>query len=163
MQERNLKSHIRQIHESEPLLCDQCDYKTQREDTLKKHKMNKHGSPEKRNNLNKIECDACDFTTTRLDGLREHKLSVHQGIRYNCPQCAKTFTQERNMKMHVRMIHERKTILSCDQCDYTTSWKDSLHQHIKTKHEGVVYECPICLRALASSRQVQQHIKTVHS
>ena len=163
MQERNLKIHMRQIHESEPLLCDQCDYKTQREDTLKKHKMNMHGSPEKRNNLNKIECDACDFTTTRLDGLREHKLSVHQGIRYNCPQCAKTFTQERNMKMHVRMIHEKKTTLSCDQCDYTTSWKDSLHQHIKTKHEGVFFECPICLRALASSRQVQQHIKTVHN
>ena len=163
MQERNLKSHVKQVHESEPLLCDQCDYKTQREDTLKKHKMNMHGKPEDRNDLNKIACDACEFSTTRLDTLRHHKLSVHQGVRYNCPECDKFFTQERNMKMHVKVIHLRETILSCDQCEYTTLWKDSMHQHIKTKHEGVAYECHICLRSLSSQRQLQKHVEVVHN
>ena len=163
MQERNLKSHVKQVHESEPLLCDQCDYKTQREDTLKKHKMNMHGRPEDRDDLNKMSCDECGFSTTRLDTLRNHKLSVHQGIRYNCPECGKFFTQERNMKMHVRVIHSRETTLSCDQCDYTTLWKDSMHQHIRTKHEGVTYDCQICLKALSSQRQLQKHIEVVHS
>ena len=163
MQERNLKLHVKQVHESEPLLCDQCDYKTQREDTLKKHKMNMHGSPNDRNDLNKIFCDACEFSTTRLDTLRNHKLSVHQGVRYNCPECDKFFTQERNMKMHIKVIHLRETELSCDQCEYTTLWKDSMHQHIKTKHEGVAYECHICLKSLSSQRQLEKHIEVVHN
>ena len=163
MQKRNLKFHIEQMHESEPILCDQCDFKTQREDTLRRHKFKLHGTPEDRSNLKQILCDVCEFSTHRLDSLQNHKLSVHQGIRFNCPECEKTFTQERNVKTHIKAIHLNETTLSCHRCEYTTLWKNSMHQHIKTKHEGVVYKCQICLKALSSQRQLQKHIEALHS
>ena len=109
----------------------------------------------------RLSCVFCGKEVSEVH-MQRHIRSVHQGVRYNCPECDKFFTQERNMKMHVKVIHLRETILSCDQCEYTTLWKDSMHQHIKTKHEGVAYECHICLKSLSSQRQLQKHIEVVH-
>ena len=48
-----------------------------------------------------------------------------------CEICGKVFTNSRNLKQHQRSIHEKSTLFSCIECDYTTPRKSNLKRHAK--------------------------------
>ena len=48
-----------------------------------------------------------------------------------CQTCGKVFSNDRNLKKHQRSIHEKSTLFSCAQCDYTTPLKSNLNRHTK--------------------------------
>ena len=48
-----------------------------------------------------------------------------------CEICGKVFTQLKNLKQHQRSIHEKSTLFSCIECDYTTPLKSNLQRHAK--------------------------------
>ena len=48
-----------------------------------------------------------------------------------CEICGKVFTQLKNLKQHQRSIHEKSTLFSCIECDYTTPLKSNLKRHAK--------------------------------
>ena len=48
-----------------------------------------------------------------------------------CEICGKVFTHLKNLKQHQRSIHEKSTLFSCIECDYTTPRKSNLKRHAK--------------------------------
>ena len=108
-----------------------------------------------------LECDICGFAANRPDRLREHMLQ-HDGIRHECKQCDKTFSQWRNLKSHIQKVHEAEPLL-CDECDYTTTRKDSLRLHKESKHQGVEYKCDMCSASYNRQKTLMRHKKSMHS
>jgi len=52
---------------------------------------------------------------------------------YSCQTCDKTFTQRRNLIVHIKTLHEGIRI-PCPMCGHTASTKSNLKIHMKTKH-----------------------------
>ena len=45
-------------------------------------------------------------TFAHTEGLKNHVRTIHEGIRYQCDYCEKSFTQQNNLKLHIKNTHE---------------------------------------------------------
>merc|ERR1719186_2105113 len=53
----------------------------------------------------KHPCDKCEYEATRADSLRSHIMAKHEGVKFECEQCAKTFSHQNNLIRHRRAVH----------------------------------------------------------
>lgn len=89
-----------------------------------------------------IQCELCYKTFTRRSSLKEHlKLHTndrddHSTIRCVVEGCPKIFTSSKNMRTHVRVIHEGSRPFKCniDGCGKTFGYKH-LYMFHKRSHE----------------------------
>ena len=58
---------------------------------------------------------------------------------FTCGQCGSNYQTKYSLHKHIRRIHNSK-LLSCNFCDFTTKFKDSITKHIKKGHERKVPE-----------------------
>ena len=70
-------------------------------------------------------CDQCDYKVTQKRNLKSHIKSVHENVRYICDQCIYTTMQKTDLKRHIESVHE-DVRYCCDQCDYNSKWKGDL-------------------------------------
>ena len=67
--------------------------------------------------------------------------SVHEGQKnHKCDLCNKAFSENRDLKKHIKCVHEGLKNHKCDICDkaFSEPWK--LKRHILTVHEGLIGE-----------------------
>ena len=64
--------------------------------------------------------------------------------------------------VNINSISEGKKSHNCKICDYTTSQKGHLNQHIESVHEGKNHKCSICDYCCSQKGRLNQHIKSVH-
>ena len=62
------------------LSCEECEYKTNRLDSLKQHVESKHEGVH-------YSCSQCDYKATRKFSLKRHIESIHEGVCCSCSQC----------------------------------------------------------------------------
>ena len=58
----------------------------------------------------------------------------HLGINFPCGKCDYKTSEKRQLLQHIKSKHEGVRF-PCDQCDFITTWKKYLTTHIKLKHE----------------------------
>ena len=96
---------------SSDLLCDLCDFKTSKKNTLEAHKQTKHVSHPERSS--DYVCDSCDFKTSKEDTLKAHKQSKHVKRVIKCDRCTNcdfVAQSDSQMKKHTEVRHtNRKT------------------------------------------------------
>ena len=61
--------------------------------------------------------------------------AIHEGKKFKCDYCAKTFTFERALRRHVKGFHQGISF-ACEICGYKTIRKDVLKIHINAKHSN---------------------------
>ena len=105
-QERNLRAHIIQAHDSNKLPCDQCDFTTLRNDGINNHVQCEHLGI-------KYFCELCASSFSRKGDLKRHVLSLHtekdpaeDKPRFNCTQCKSSHSRERDLKRHMKQKHD---------------------------------------------------------
>ena len=93
-----------------------------------------------------------------------HMNSIHEGVRYNCEKCDKSFTDSSSMKAHVRNVHEGRRKNKCELCNKAFSCLSNLKYHINSAHEGFKkgHKCEICQKSYCTSYYLDAHIKSVH-
>ena len=61
-------------------------------------------------------------------------MNAHEGIKnFVCSICGKAFAGRKHMQRHEK-IHDDLKPVSCEECDYRTTRKDKLRDHIKRHH-----------------------------
>ena len=48
-------------------------------------------------------------------GFYEHIKTIHEGVRYQCDTCEKSFTQLYNLKKHMKQVHEKEYVYQQQQ------------------------------------------------
>ncbi|KRX08699.1 hypothetical protein PPERSA_08010 [Pseudocohnilembus persalinus] len=88
----------------------------------------------------------CKFETLNRTSYYNHIKHSHQtDTEYNCDQCQYKSTNKRNLNQHIAYCHI-DTVLSCEQCGKQNLNKYSLKKHIKEVHCEKSYRCEICYR-----------------
>ena len=82
---------------------------------------------------------------------------------YNCDSCGKIFRKCKNLKIHVKTIHQGIK-QSCLVCTKEFCNKEDLKTHMKRVHEGDqnYNKCPTCRKPFSRPGNLQTHIKSVH-
>ena len=88
------------------------------------------------------KCSVCRKSYTQLAHLREHERRVHQGVRYQCWQCKKTFHRESYHNSHAEKCKIKPHVI-CVKCGvifntkYQLQTQDLEHHHPTQKKQRV--------------------------
>ena len=106
--------------------------------------------------------------------------TLHEGQRYDCNSCGKSFTQSGYLKIHIKttvILVENHSLLQefwtttseqfmekknykCDSCGKCFTQLGSLKRHIRMVHEGQKnHECEFCEKPFPTSGSLKLHIK----
>ena len=79
-----------------------------------------------------------------------------------CPRCPYKSSLRKDVKRHMKALHENIKDFKCDMCNFASSYSYSLKDHIKSMHERKrVYSCKLCNHT--STHLGQTHIRTCTS
>ena len=70
--------------------------------------------------------------------MKNVKKNVHEGIRYQCVSCDKSFTNSRNLARHPKKTSHEKIRFECDLCEKSFSDSGTLKNHVQVIHQGKV-------------------------
>eukprot|EP00090_Calanus_glacialis_P042213 TRINITY_DN74938_c0_g1_i1.p1 TRINITY_DN74938_c0_g1~~TRINITY_DN74938_c0_g1_i1.p1 ORF type:complete len:485 (-),score=88.90 TRINITY_DN74938_c0_g1_i1:65-1519(-) len=176
--------------------CDICEYKSPEKSAVKRHKLRMHTMNQSNNltqvdpiNVNNIQiqvfksndgtlvygCDLCGYKATEKSTIARHKERKHYGKPYDlkkvdggflCDKCDFKTNVLRNLKMHIKRIHEPKPTefgvsLVCDQCSYQGQNPRQLQRHIKEKHSTFI--CSQCPYPAPGPLILDAHVNYVHN
>ena len=155
---QNLQAHVSAVHEGKMLKCTLCasEFETKKglEYHLKWHKgefkfkceicdreflqkstgvqhMNSHYG------IKPFECGLCGKKYADNYSLKRHLGECGQDIPKTdkCPQCDKLFKSKKNVRDHIKRVHEKGTLCLCNLCGRVFSHISSLNVHMKDHHK----------------------------
>ena len=154
-----LASHLGRAHgEFESQKCSECDWSGVAAD-LKVHFRRKHTEDLQ---------ETCEFCGEVFKNLKKHLERTGCGQenfvkeKIPCPHCAKTFSLDTHLKMHIRNIHNSVKDKMCPHCSYSTYSNYNLRLHVSKMHLGanlVKQPCPHCDK---ETTNVEYHIEIYH-
>ena len=104
-----LRSHIKKVHVSGDLFCDQCDYKALKKNDLISHKYKIHNLPRPVVNYT---CSKCDFRAEGIKALNKHVNEQHETTELRCNQCPFTTHKKGSLQYHINRNHTGRKDLS---------------------------------------------------
>ncbi|XP_071444621.1 uncharacterized protein [Hetaerina americana] len=135
-------------------ICDLCDMKFSRKESLVKHMQIHTGNFSYR-------CEHCQKGFSRHGSLLRHLVSKHSkgGDRhlFQCEQCGKRYTQEHHLQVHLRS-HRGELQHKCMQCGKAFASRNSLTIHLRTHTGERPYPCEACGRAFSTQSNLKAHM-----
>ena len=127
-------------------------------------------------------CEECNTSYKQRKNLLRHIRSKHEGITYFCRLCDYETTRKDHLKGHTKSVHENavckentfnmaslserqaysKELNKCEKCQLSFSLRNALLRHIKSKHEGIVYNCEECGYKASRQYRFRLHKESVH-
>jgi hypothetical protein len=163
--EEERKSHVLDVHESDPKLA-KCIYCKKMYFELFKH-MHRH------HNLEAIKCKYCATYFHSEEDREKHHVEVHESDtkeKSQCTICGK-FVSSNAMYRHMRRMHDidlvsgNKSKSSYSECPYCDAKVKSLGDHISRYHKSIAIRCNKvkCKTYFLSDEERRQHVLNVHS
>ena len=102
----SFKVHVKTVHSTEfRYSCEKCDFKTNRNEQLKLHVMQKHDE-----SLKPFMCELCEkkFATKQLlERHAETHLPDEEKYKFSCHCCPSMFTTKSNLNTHIKSHHKQ--------------------------------------------------------
>ena len=130
-----LRRHLQYIHSNKrDFSCSECSFTSGTIQTLKFHIIAR--------NTKKYPhvCDICGAGFIVGKRLEVHKKTKHEGFRWTCKICDKTFLQQHGLKAHQTFIHS----------------DNDANTNVKTKVEG--HTCTVCSKVFVSKTNLKIHM-----
>ncbi len=113
----------------------------------------------------KIKVEENELLESNSSALPTASKSVDEpGTRKTCTMCDKTFSDNDNLRIHVRNVHEKVSGPTCHVCGKSFYDKRNLRKHVQSVHEKVKkWSCPICAQTFYRKKTCDNHIGAVHN
>ncbi|KAH3819565.1 zinc finger protein 761-like [Dreissena polymorpha] len=148
-----LNQHMVTHSDVRPYLCDLCGFSTKFQSHLIAHKRIHTGEVFTCTVMN------CKYSSPKRSQLKSH-LRSHYGIRSNiCEICSKSFIERSHLLRHQK-LHTNERI-NCEQCDYSTTRKDKLKEHMRKHHSGEGASPPKAKKGKSGTMSKNKNMKKV--
>ncbi|XP_064473373.1 zinc finger protein 791-like isoform X2 [Ornithodoros turicata] len=111
-----------------------------------------------------IQCLVCGKFAANMNSLRRH-WATHTNARvFTCPKCPRTYKKSVDFLEHFKRAHTALArSYSCDQCSYTTVYRNALRAH-KLRHAGMTgivprERCQVCFKVFYRSTLVTHYYR----
>ncbi|KFB46424.1 AGAP008135-PA-like protein [Anopheles sinensis] len=106
-------------------------------------------------------CGLCGKSFHEPFGLRQHMRIMHAETKpFKCPECKKTFAQERSMYIHLR-VHISQRPFICIVCYKTFTRSTALNGHMSC-HAHDTIKCLECGELVTNISNYAKHVETRH-
>uniref|UniRef100_A0A8D9B1P6 Zinc finger and SCAN domain-containing protein 2 n=1 Tax=Cacopsylla melanoneura TaxID=428564 RepID=A0A8D9B1P6_9HEMI len=156
----DMNTHMSHVHAQTAHVCHKC----RRVYTSREH-LYTHLKACKRRKLTEVKCESCWKVFTSKITMERH-LEVHMGVRYNCKQCEKIFSNERSLFRH-KLISHSGNVYKCNACNKKFADDTGLIRHNRTVHrtatkKPVKYSCDRCGKSYVDKKSLREHLNSVH-
>merc|ERR1712029_428838 len=94
---------------------------------------------------------------------KRHVSCVHENEGgFLCPQCPKSYLEDRHLQTHIRTVHMGVKDFMCDKCDQVFAHISSLRDHVRRVHEGLQFPCESCDMKFNRHRALRSHVAKIH-
>ena len=110
-------------------------------------------------------CDDCGKSFASNRNLQQHNDGVHLGLKkFSCDrdQCDFTCSQKQNLLHHIRCVHEKLKLHTCQECSATFLSKAHLQEHENSVHDGIKYKCEVCNKFISTKSHLRRHMRDMH-
>lgn len=143
---KQIENHFKKQLDVKIYTCKLCKtYKTKKLFNFKRHSINC---------LSNLQCVDCDYKTSKKSHLILHLKKKHNAYQLKCNHC-KNYKTKR-VQDYGRHVAQCKRVLSCSHCDYKSSEKSAMEQHMKLKSHSSIF-CHKCEKLFASPYYFNQH------
>ncbi|XP_053668251.1 zinc finger protein 184-like [Anopheles marshallii] len=106
-------------------------------------------------------CDICGLMVIHIP---KH-VEVHKDeYKYNCPHCPVKFKQKTNLIQHIKTVHLKTVMKTCEICGKGFVHHKTYRYHMLTHQgEGKTFECLDCSRTFSNSVYLRDHINRLHN
>ena len=111
----------------------------------------------------RFQCPDCDNDFSDKNSLKYHIKSQHENKKSTCHICGKTMAPSKErLKRHIERVHSAGPSFFCDQCDYSTTVKRALKNHIDSQHDPTRHTCKDCGKTFGHKVTLAHHIDDKH-
>ncbi|XP_050092992.1 zinc finger protein 391-like [Anopheles aquasalis] len=105
----------------------------------------------------------CGICGAQVYNMIDHTRSHTKENMLQCPHCPVQMVNRTNLVRHVRTVHEKVVIKSCEPCGKGFTTDNAYKSHMRTHHNiGEQYQCETCLKIFNHASSRLEHIKRVH-
>lgn len=101
---------------------------------------------QQKNAPEKSSCDKCNKEFSKLSELQYHLKWHKSQKKFKCNQCSAGYKIERNLELHIAMVHSDGNLLKCPVCQvsFTSQRTASLKSHLMLHQIEELYTCDKC-------------------
>ena len=122
------------LQNSEQVICEFCDYKTNRPFNLKRHMVRKHITENSvvgtENSVDKTE-NSVDKTENSVVGTENSVVGTENSVVIRCTKCHKEFARKYNLKVHMETCTGLKNPFNCNYCNKSFITRSNKYHHQK--------------------------------
>ena len=111
-------------------------------------------------------CETCGGIFTKKSNLRKHVQSVHEGAKFECLECGKSYKWYATLHEHRRCCHstnnEKSSSTICPFCGKVFPNVFMLKRHEHDLHRQGVTNCRKCSLSFESPKEYRKHCNKVH-
>lgn len=118
-----------------------------------------------------VKCNECNTTFTRRHNFLRHL--KYCSIRYECPDCLKTYRKKGSFETHLRNKHRAvdragnakrsREIAQCELCKAEFKGKSNLRAHCRAVHEKIRFSCKSCGKEFSYNSSLKRHLERHHN
>ena len=110
-------------------------------------------------------CEDRGYAAARMNLLQHHRGSIHKvgELKFQCENCTYKAISRKDVKRHIKAVHEKIKDHICKECGFAFSRMSSLKMHIHDVHKKIRnHACDKCGAAFARKLALKTHIHSVH-
>ena len=115
--------------------------------------------------IKKYQCSKCDYTSGSTRAVYSHSKNHHSQGKFPCNECTYIAKSNFTLVLHKKGVHDFDggiKMIKCDKCDSVLK-ENSLHSHMKIKHELKRFPCSKCPLLAASKEYLRMHEASIHN
>ncbi|XP_023335502.1 gastrula zinc finger protein XlCGF26.1 [Eurytemora carolleeae] len=158
------KLHMKRTCNYKNHKCDICELDFTTLKLLKEHTVRSHNLVCSSEEIPSLKCNECETDFISKKDLVQHVESVHSGTKYSCDICNASLSNERNLKRHIKYVHEVLVRnYACDICGKAFKDNRALRNHFKIHNtENILLPCIDCGKMFSNKNGLKAHIRSLH-